>query len=189
MFFPHFQWRHLPAAAWCFSVFFATSSNRFWNFRPSWTGTARGHGRKTGGKGHCRLLFWKLLSSLLARPTWSRSWRSATVPPDDRSWRSASSEKMWYLKSVQGYWWIDWWHLDLLIDEWLIDWSIDWFIERLIDTWLNGWLNGSLIDCFMSDWMLCLQLFVIKSLIVLSLLLSFLRLVLRRICYFWSLSD
>ena len=45
-----------------FCVFVATSSNRFWNFRPSWTGTARSHGRKTGGKGDCCLSLWKLLS-------------------------------------------------------------------------------------------------------------------------------
>ena len=74
---------------------------------------------------------FKLLD-LLTRPPWSRSWRSATVPPDDPSWRSTSSEKMWYFKSAQRYWWIDWWHLDLLL-EWLIDWSIDWLINWWIE--------------------------------------------------------
>ena len=59
-------------------VFFGTSSDGFWNFRPSWTGTARSHGRKTGGKGHCRLLFWKLLSFWICWPgqpeLWDRHW-------------------------------------------------------------------------------------------------------------------
>ena len=174
------------------SVFFATSSNRFWNFRPSWTGTARGHGRKTGGKSQRRLLFWKLLSSWICWPGQpevaagvARQCLQTIAAGVARrlkkcdTWRACKD-----IDGLIGDTLICW-----LTNAWLIDRLIGWFIERLIDTWLNGWLNGSLIGCFMSDWMLCLQLFVIKSLIVLSLLLSFLRLVLRRICYFWSLSD
>ena len=52
---------------------------------------------------------------------WQQVQTLTNLIADDRSWRSAS-EKMWYLKSVQGYWWIDWWHLDLLIDTWMNGW-------------------------------------------------------------------
>ena len=141
IFFPHFQWRHLPAAqdVLCFFRNFEQPLLKFQAQLDRHSAEPRPENRRQGSLLSNVLKAFKLLD-LLTRPPWSRSWRSATVPPDDPSWRSASSEKMWYFKSAQRYWWIDWWHLDLLL-EWLIDWSIDWlinwwiekFFERLID--------------------------------------------------------
>ena len=56
---------HLPKMFW---VVFAPLSNRFWNFRPSWTGTVGSRGQKTGGKGDFRLSFWKPLSFWICWP-------------------------------------------------------------------------------------------------------------------------
>ena len=125
-FFPHFQWRHLPAAqdVFCFFRNFEQPLLKFQAQLDRHSAEPRPENRRQGSLLSIILKAFKLLD-LLTRPPWSRSWRSATVPPDDRSWRSASSEKMWYFKSAQRFWWIDWWHLDLLIDTWLIDWLID----------------------------------------------------------------
>ena len=140
------------------SVFFATSSNRFWNFTPSWTGTARGHGRKTGGKSHCRLLFWKLLSSWICWPGQpevaagvARQCLQTIAAGVARRLKKCDTWRA--CKDIDGLigdtligWLTNGWLIDRLID-WLIYWEVDqhltkWLIEWFIDWLFHEWLNA-----------------------------------------------
>ena len=137
-------------------VYFATSSNRFWNFRPSWTGTARSHGRKTGGKGHCRLLFWKLLSFWICWPgqpevaagVARRCLQTIAAGVARRLKKCDTSRACKDIDGLIGDALICW-----LTLEWMADWLIDWLIDRLID-WLIDWLIYWEVDRHLTKWLI-----------------------------------
>ena len=67
MFFPSLPVTASASCPRCF-LFFSQLRATAFEISGPWTGTARSHGRKTGGKGHCCLSFWKLVSFWICWP-------------------------------------------------------------------------------------------------------------------------